>query len=304
MLTTVILGIPFIVLTFHLYYSNEKQEPVVPEEIGQYDSMLGWSLKPYSIGTSKRTGKEIEYSINSKGLRDNETTYEKPKNIFRIVLLGDSRTFGYGVPIEKHFSTLIEKQFKDVEVINIGIQGFGIDQELLYLKSEGFKYNPDLVLAYVSRYGNHRHMHTERFGKNKPRFLLVDDKLVLINSPPTSSKIDYSKEEREMEDKKNLENDTFRKELFDLGEAIVSAMYNESLKHEANFVLVTQIKELHGASVKKHILSLDVNESLSDLRYRLPNGLQHINELGNDVLASEIVNFLKNNKLVPNKHFK
>jgi hypothetical protein len=73
--------------------------------------MLGWSLRPFSHGTSNRTGYDIEYRINSKGLRDEETTYEKPEGSFRIVLLGDSRTFGFGVPIEKHFSTLLEGYF-------------------------------------------------------------------------------------------------------------------------------------------------------------------------------------------------
>lgn len=62
--------------------------------------MKGLGGQRYQIqglpSTSKRTGYEIEYLINSKGLRDSETTYEKPEGIFRIVLVGDSHTFGYG----------------------------------------------------------------------------------------------------------------------------------------------------------------------------------------------------------------
>ena len=122
-------------------------ELVVPTEIGQFDERLGWSKIPNSRATSKRTGYEIEYLINSKGLRDSETTYEKPEGTFRIVLVGDSHTFGYGVPIEKHYSTLLEGYFKDVEVINMGVDGYGVDQELIYLQFEGFKYEPDLVLV-------------------------------------------------------------------------------------------------------------------------------------------------------------
>jgi hypothetical protein len=65
----------------------------------------------------------------------------------------------------------------------MGVGGFGVDQELLFLQSEGFRYEPDLMLAYVAHYGAHRHMHTERWGKEKPRFVLVDGELVLTNSP-------------------------------------------------------------------------------------------------------------------------
>ncbi len=43
-------------------------------------------------------------------------------------------------------------------------------------------------MAYVAYYGDHRHMHTERFGKQKPMYLLRGGKLVLTNFPaPTSN---------------------------------------------------------------------------------------------------------------------
>ena len=69
----------------------------------------------------------------------------------------------------------------------MGVGGFGVDQELLTLRSEGFRYEPDLVLAYVAHYGDHRHMYTERFGKQKPRFVLIDGELILTNSPVVDS---------------------------------------------------------------------------------------------------------------------
>lgn len=166
----------------------------VPPHIGQLHPTLGWALKPGASGTSKRTGYPIHYAINSKGLRDVETTYEKPANTTRIVLLGDSRTFGFGVPIEKHFSMLIEGYFRDgkVECINMGVDGYGVDQELLFLRQEGFKYQPDFVIALVSHFGNHRHMHDMRWNMGKPRFILQEDgELKLTNSPVTNNKSWY-----------------------------------------------------------------------------------------------------------------
>ena len=151
-----------------LFLSRPATEPVVPSNIGQFNEKLGWSLKPDSHGTSMRTGSKIEYRINSKGLRDDETEYKKPPVTFRIILIGDSSTFGFGVSIEKHFSTLLEGYFKNVEIINMGVSGFGIDQELIFLQLEGFRYEPDLVIAYVPHFGDHRHMHKMRWGKSIP----------------------------------------------------------------------------------------------------------------------------------------
>ena len=325
--------------TTRLFLSeNPKSEPVTPAEVGQFDERLGWSPKPLSYGISYRTGYKIAYRINSKGLRDDETSYEKPKGIFRIVLVGDSNTYGYGVPIEKHFSTLLEGYYKDVEVINMGVGGWGVDQELLNLRAEGFRYEPDLVIAYVPHYGDHRHMHTKRFGQRKPRFVLVDSELVLTNSPVVQRfspgiiktlhrwfkrhsnayeilynamkykvlklKQQVSPKQRRQQDEKNLEDETFRKELYALGEALIFEMYKESSNHGAAFVLITKIEELHQACLEKGLLSLDVRNAMNNKKFQLPHKLLHINESGNGVLAWEITKFLNANYLIPFKHLR
>lgn len=319
-----------------LFLLSKTKPFVVPPEIGQFDQTLGWSLKPNSKATSNRTGVEIEYKINSKGLRDDETTYEKPEGVFRIVVLGDSRTFGFGVPIEKHFTTKLEGYYNNVEVINMGVSGYGVDQELLFLQIEGLRYQPDLVIAYVAHYKDHRHMHTERWGKQKPRFMLVNNELILTNTlhPKETAGIVqrihrwirshsvvydifyssykglvsdpkhyYTQVGQTEQDLKNLEDESFRKELFELGEAIIAGMNEVCKNHESIFVLVTQIDELHEACLKRNILSLDVSRSLSNKKFALPEELSHINEAGNAVLAWEIAKFLEANNLIPKEHF-
>ncbi len=318
-----------------LFMPNTLMEPVVPANIGQFDPTLGWVLKPNSYGISKRTGDEIEYRINSKGLRDDETSYKKPEGIFRIVLLGDSRTVGFGVPVEKHFSALLEGYFKKVEVINMGVSGFGVDQELLYLQTEGFRYEPDLVVTYIAHYGDHRHMHNTRWGKGKPRFLLVDGQLTLTDSPTiapeqpwrvlhtihTWSKkaskvyqILYTRlmgiiqppqaNKQQQLDKENLNDEEFRKTLYQLGKRLVCTMHDESLKRGTTFVLVTHIPELYEAALEQGLFVLNVSEALSNNKFELPDNLKHINECGNGVLAWEIAQFLKNNQLVRSNHVK
>src|SRR2546430_14783500 len=59
-------------------FRSTEPEAVVPAAIGRFDEKLGWSLKPLAHGTSRRTGYEIDYQINSQGLRNRETTFRKP----------------------------------------------------------------------------------------------------------------------------------------------------------------------------------------------------------------------------------
>jgi hypothetical protein len=296
---------------------KREPEPVVPRGIGRRDSLLGWSLTPGAEGVSRRTGAPVEYQINSLGLRGRETGYQKPKDIFRIVVVGDSRTFGWGVPIEKHFTTLLEGYFKGVEVINLGVSGYGVDQELLRLRQEGFRFEPDLVIAYVAHYGGNRHMHTMRWGSAKPRFVLRPDSLVLTNSPvrrvreaPSLAVIRILQsagqktdpETGEIPDSVELKDPAFRAELYRLGEAIVFAMQDEASAHHASFMLVTHIDTLYRAAIARKILSMDVREALHNKALELPAPLAHLNEAGNGVLAWQIAEFLKANQLIPRNH--
>lgn len=162
-------------------------EPVVPPELGRFDPELGWALKPDKCASSKRTGQRIEYCSNSQGFRDDEIPFEKPPKWRRIVLLGDSRSYGFGVTEEQRFSNVIEGYFKRVDVINMGVDGYGVDQELLLLRKHGFQYDPDLVMAYVAHYKNKRHMKDQLWGVGKPRFTLENGELVLHNSPVSNT---------------------------------------------------------------------------------------------------------------------
>jgi hypothetical protein len=111
---------------------------------------LGWAHIPnregyWSVGESR-----IPVRINSKGLRDKEYPYEKKKGIFRILILGDSFTEAFQVPLKDTFCKVLERRLNakanSFEVINAGFGGVGTDYEVLVFRHEGYKYNPDLVL--------------------------------------------------------------------------------------------------------------------------------------------------------------
>lgn len=93
-----------------------------------------------------------EFRINSKGVRSNEEIpYEKPEGEKRIVFLGDSFTIGYDATLEQSFAAQFESQLKargiPAKVINLGVSGHGTAEELITLKAEGLKYQPDLVVV-------------------------------------------------------------------------------------------------------------------------------------------------------------
>ena len=95
---------------------------------------------------------EINQSVaNSHGWRDVEHRYQNGKDAFRILVLGDSNTFGVIVSVENTFPRILEKLLRErglnVEVISIAYPGWGTDQELEALVNEGVKYKPNLIIA-------------------------------------------------------------------------------------------------------------------------------------------------------------
>jgi hypothetical protein len=120
------------------------------------DPQTGWSLRPGATGRwfNPPYEYEVDVTVNSQGLRDVErASYDKPPDTFRILLLGDSYVEGLRVPLERTFGKVLEAELnagapagQRYEVVNAGVSGWGTDQQLLWLRNEGVKYQPDLVL--------------------------------------------------------------------------------------------------------------------------------------------------------------
>lgn len=118
---------------------------------------FGHFHRPNVEGTQVTDEYESYVKINSKGLRDEETPYEKPEGVFRILVIGDSFTEGLQVEQSETFPEQLEDILNEtapipVEVINAGVSRYGTDNALLFLENEGLKYQPDLVIyaAYTN----------------------------------------------------------------------------------------------------------------------------------------------------------
>jgi lysophospholipase L1-like esterase len=96
----------------------------------------------------------VPVSINSHGLRDHEYSEQKPADVYRIVMLGDSTTFGWGVPLEATVAKTLERDLnragipghRRVEVLNAGVGNYGTVQEVAHYRTFDRVFHPDLVV--------------------------------------------------------------------------------------------------------------------------------------------------------------
>jgi len=93
----------------------------------------------------------VEVATNSLGLREREITPLKDKNTYRIICLGASPTFGWGVSFDKTYPQELEKMINEnlhrnhIEVINAGQIGYSSYQGIFFLKTYLLKFSPDLI---------------------------------------------------------------------------------------------------------------------------------------------------------------
>jgi len=157
-----------------------------------YNSTIGWALQPNlnHVEAFKNVVGGKYVCTNSKGIRgEDEYDYSKPKGKSRILVLGDSFTFGEEVNDIETFSSVLQEKLPDVEVINFGVFGYGHDQMLIYLKEEGIKYKPDLIILGFVGDDMRRNLLSFR-DYAKPKFFLTHDGLKLTNYPvPNPSEI-------------------------------------------------------------------------------------------------------------------
>jgi len=147
----------------------------------EYHRTRGWALKPGLADLRVFGGKRL--SSNSRGIRgEAEHAIEAGPGRTRIVVLGDSFTFGEEVSDDETYASRIESLVPGAEVLNLGVHGYGHDQMLIYLREEGLRYRPDVVLLGFVHIDMPRNLLAFR-DYAKPRFELVRGRLELRGSP-------------------------------------------------------------------------------------------------------------------------
>jgi hypothetical protein len=116
----------------------------------------------------------------------------------RVALIGDSNAFCFEVPFQDSWGYHLQRLLgADVQVLNFGVDGYGIDQMYLRYKRDVRPWKPRVVIIGFVEHDLERTMHVYPFVSLgwpgylvKPRFTLDHGELKLLNVPlPTPDEI-------------------------------------------------------------------------------------------------------------------
>ena len=110
-----------------------------------YSPVYGWRLRPSWHGRT-RDGRTVR--LNHAGFRGAAAGEGAPGRR-RVLLLGDSLTFGTGVEDSETFAAQLAQLAPALEPLNLGVSGYGTDQELLLLEREGLPMAPAVIVLDV-----------------------------------------------------------------------------------------------------------------------------------------------------------
>jgi len=134
-----------------LYYKNQffpVNRDIDFTEVYKKDCDLFWRFRENKDICSRRFS-HIDYQINSSGLRGPEIPKNKPD--MRILALGNSCTFGWGVPYNQTWVSSLQNFIgsrvdNSVDIICAGVPGYSSHQGKIFFEKELLKLDPDIVL--------------------------------------------------------------------------------------------------------------------------------------------------------------
>lgn len=135
-----------VVLSFMFFVKNDKLRYLYSD--------LDWDGRENSDIPYTRNALNRLIGINSQGFRDFEYAINKPADSLRIIVVGDSVTFGDGLSLEdtyvKQLERLLRKALnKQVEVLNFGASGASTINELELIERKILVYRPDILILQM-----------------------------------------------------------------------------------------------------------------------------------------------------------
>jgi hypothetical protein len=92
----------------------------------------------------------VRVKTNSAGFRDEEIQTDKPPGTVRIMMLGDSVLFGWGVKQDETVAARLEQAWRSagrkIDVINTGVGNYNTIMEVEFFLTRGYRFNPDVVV--------------------------------------------------------------------------------------------------------------------------------------------------------------
>lgn len=152
----------------------------------RFHPLLGWDKLPGAVDEYDRDDFHVVLRTNSHGLRDVERGYSAG-GAFRVLALGDSFVEGYTVELEQAVTRQLEARLSrpgcPVEVVNGATSGWGTDQQWLFFREEGWRYEPRLVLLFFFYNDLDSNLRSNYFGAPKPLVAPGPQGLQPVNTP-------------------------------------------------------------------------------------------------------------------------
>ncbi|MBF0522987.1 MAG: SGNH/GDSL hydrolase family protein [Candidatus Omnitrophica bacterium] len=127
----------------------------VPPYLFANHSKTWWALTPGFYQTVNAKDGKVTYAINGQGIRSFKEFDVRPfPSVKRIFIVGDSYTFGWGENEENTFSEILYQKLltataQKVEVVNLGVPGFGTRQAFDRLVEYSEKLGQPQTAIYV-----------------------------------------------------------------------------------------------------------------------------------------------------------
>jgi len=108
-----------------------------------------------------QSGLRVVIESNREGFRTRNLSKAKEPGVYRILFLGDSTTFGWGVEQDERFSDLLEKRLNaggsgiHYEIVNLGLPGYSSYHGRIILDRYGLRYSPDMVILSFGANDSH-----------------------------------------------------------------------------------------------------------------------------------------------------
>jgi lysophospholipase L1-like esterase len=140
-------------LTLRIFFPQTLvPTPIRGDRLSRPHQDLGMQYVPGAVWRFHHPEYTVEYAINEDGFRRPASPRPRPAAPHgRVLLLGDSFTFGQGVPYEATWGAvaegLLRQRGTSLDLINAGVQGMDTRSELLMLQELGPRYRPDAVVV-------------------------------------------------------------------------------------------------------------------------------------------------------------
>jgi hypothetical protein len=159
----------------------------------RFDPEIGWTGAPgvdraFQLHFGERTlPGTARVRQNRLGLRGAEIPLERSPGKRRIVVLGDSFLWGWGVDDEATFSSRLSA-LTGAEVVTLACSSYGTIQEMLLFERSGAAYRPDVVILGV--FANDLDDNVDSYAGRRPYGTLSESGTLVLENEPVARRLE------------------------------------------------------------------------------------------------------------------